>query len=109
MVSILQILGVLFGLVMLFFTYSYFKRKEFEVGDFVVWLVVWLLFIVATVVPESVKFAFEALNIQGALWFITIGAVAFLTILVFYLHKTVRKMQGKVEKLVTEIALKNAK
>lgn len=103
---LMQIVGVIFALGMLFLSYLHFKRKEFFLTDLIVWIIVWLGFVIVVVFPESVKFVFQSFSIQGPLWFITITAIIFLTILVFYLHYTVRKGQLKLAELVKKTALK---
>ncbi|MEA3429640.1 MAG: DUF2304 family protein [Nanoarchaeota archaeon] len=107
MVMLLQVVGVIFALGMLFLTYLHFKRKEFAISDFLVWLLVWVGFVLVLVFPESVKFVFQSLAIQGPLWFLTIAAILFLTVLVFYLHFTVRKGQMKLADIVKSSALKH--
>ncbi|MBW3015185.1 DUF2304 domain-containing protein [Candidatus Woesearchaeota archaeon] len=105
----LQLFGVIFALIMVFFTYSSYKRKDLKAKDFALWSFVWLLFIIAVVFPNSLNIVFETFGIRGALWFITIASIIFLTCLTFALHKSVRKTQRKMEKITQEIALRGEK
>jgi len=108
MTLILQITGVVFAFAMIYFTYIHFKRKEFFFRDMLIWTIAWIGFIIVLIVPQSLNFLFESFSIQGALWFITIFAIIFLTGLVFYLHYTVRKCERKVELVVKKVALMNS-
>ncbi|MBW3003619.1 DUF2304 family protein [Candidatus Woesearchaeota archaeon] len=108
MVMLLQIVGVLFALGMMFLTYLHFRRKEFYVSDLIVWVLIWFGFIFVVLFPEVFRIVLQTFAIQGPLWFITIAAIIFLTILVFYLHFTVRKTQRKVRHMVKAVALRDA-
>lgn len=109
MVMLIQIAAVVLALGMIFMTYLHFKRKEFFVSDFIVWALIWIGFIFVVLFPESSKVILETFAIQGTLWFITIAAIIFLTVLVFYLHFTVRLMQRKLSLVVKNVALKPVK
>ena len=106
MVVLLQLAGVVIALGMMFLTYLHFRKKEFRFSDLLVWLLVWMGFVLVVVFPESVNFVLESFSIQGALWFITIISIVFLTILVFYLHSSVRVTQKMLNDMVKEVALK---
>lgn len=104
----IQYIAAFFGIVMVYFTYMYFKRREFSLADFFVWGILWLLFIFAVIFPNTLNIFLETFNIKSAIDFITIFAFIFIFALVFYLHLNVRKMQRKLEIVVRETAIKRA-
>ena len=108
MVLTIQYFAAFFGFVMVYFTYMYFKRREFSLNDFFVWGSIWLLFTFAVIFPNTLNIFLETFNIKSAIDFITIFAFLFIFALVFYLHLSVRKMQKKLENVVRETAFKRA-
>ncbi len=106
MVVAIQYIGIIFGLVMLYFTYFYFKRKEFTVIDLFLWFIVWIAFILGVIFPSYLDGFMEAIGVIGAMQLFSVAAILFLIAVVFFLYRQVRKNQQQVEKLVREIALK---
>jgi hypothetical protein len=106
MIPGLQILGILFGLVMIYFTFINFKRKDYDAKDFSLWLVVWLFFLVMTIFPKIVYGIMESLEIQRTVDFFVIGGFMFFSIIIFYLYKKVRKTEKKIEEIVRKVALR---
>ena len=108
MVLIIQYFATFFALVMIYFTYLFFKRKSFALADFIIWASVWVLFIFAVVFPQKLNIFLETFDIVGAIDFIAIFALIFIFALVFYLHVVVRNMQHKLEKVVRDTAVRKA-
>ena len=109
MVLGIQIVGLLFGLFMIYYSFINYKRKEFTVKEFSFWLFVWILFIIVALFPyildPIVKFGgfFRALDV------LIVSGFIFLIAAIFYIYTIVRKSQNKLEKLVREIAMKKNK
>jgi len=101
----IQIVGILFGLGMLYFTNLYYRRRELTLGDFFVWGLVWVVFLAGVAFPSSLNMVMESLDIIGAIQFFTIIGFMFMFLVVFFMYKTVRKIQRKTELLVKHIAL----
>ena len=106
MIPGLQILGILFGFVMIYLTFINFKRKEYDAKDFSLWLLVWLFFLFMTIFPKLVYGVMESLEIQRTVDFFVIGGFMFFSVVIFYLYRTVRKNEKKVEEIVRKIALR---
>ncbi|MFC1698150.1 DUF2304 family protein [Nanoarchaeota archaeon] len=104
-----QILGIVFALVMVYLTYMYFKRKEFDLNDAILWLVVWLLFLILVIFPETVNIFLEKLQVATAIQLFMILGTLFLIIVVFYLYRNLRVMQKKMEMVVQKVALEPVK
>ena len=109
MVLSIQILGAVFGIFMFYLSYLYFRKKDFYLKDFLIWGVIWLLFIVATLIPDTLNRITETFHIQGAMWFFTIVSIVFLTLVMFFIYRTVRKDNRKLQRVVRELALERAK
>ena len=105
----IQILGVLFGLFMLYYTFLSFKRKEFRKGEFIAWIFLWILFVIVTVFPGLLDPIVASLSISRTMDFFIIIGFMFLIGLGFYSYRITRKNQKKIENIVREIAIKREK
>ena len=101
-----QLLGVLFGLFMIYLTFLYRKRKELDQKESAVWFIMWAIFIAISLFPgilspivRSLSFArtMDMLVIMGFMVVIGIG---------FYNYHVLRNTQKKVEEIVRKVALK---
>jgi len=59
----IQIVGLIFGLIMIYFSYVYFRRKEFSPRDFIMWGAVWTAFIIAILFPQKLNIFLDTLKI----------------------------------------------
>ena len=100
----IQIVGVIFGLAMLYLSYVYFKKKDFTTNDFILWLSVWIAFLLVVIFPGTVRFLLNTLNVEDAVTLFTIFGFMFIFGMVVYLYRIVRKSQKKIESVVIEIA-----
>lgn len=106
MIPGLQMLGILFGLIMIYLTFINFKRKNYDVKDFAIWTVVWVFFLFITIFPKLVYGVMESLQIERTVDFFVIGGFMFFSVIIFYLYRSVKKSEKKVEEIVRKIALK---
>jgi hypothetical protein len=105
----IQFLGIIFGLLMLYFTFVKFKRKELREGEFVLWSVGWVLLIAVAIVPYVLDFIIAPLNFYRRLdFFVVIGFFVLLG-LSFYNYSVTKKMERKLEKFVRAQALQEKK
>ena len=106
MVLGIQIAGTFFGLFMLYYSYIHFKRKEFTIKEFIVWLLLWLSFIFVSLFPSTVDFIVQKLSLTRAMdLFIILGFMVLLFVF-FYTYSLVRVNQRKIEQIVRKIARK---
>ena len=108
MVKILgiQILGILFGFFMMYYTFLQYKRKEFTIKEYSFWFVFWAAFVILTLFPQVLDPVLETLNIARTLDFFIIIGFLFLIFVIFYTYTIVRKNQRKLEQIVRNMALK---
>ena len=102
----IQILGILFGFFMMYYTFLQYKRKEFTVKEYSFWFVLWAVFVVMTLFPQVLDPILSTLNIARALDFFIIAGFLFLIFVTFYTYTIVRKNQKKLEEVVRNIAIK---
>ncbi len=105
----LQVLGTLFALGMIYFTYLYYRRKELLAKDALVWLFVWLVFAAAVLFPSLFAGVFVPLTFVRFMDMLVVFALMFLFALNFYLYASLRRQQKKIEAIVREIALREEK
>ena len=101
----IQILGLLFGFFMMYYTFLQYKRKEFTIKEYIFWFVFWAVFVAITLFPQVLDPVLSTLNIARALDFFIIAGFLFLIFAIFYTYVQLRKTQKKLEDLVRNIAL----
>ncbi|MGV8169072.1 MAG: DUF2304 domain-containing protein [Candidatus Nanoarchaeia archaeon] len=108
MIAGVQILGIIFCIIMVYFSYVYYKRKNYGLRSLILWMAVWLgaLFVVSF--PKTLYGIMEALKIQRTADFLTLLGFAFFAVITFYLYIIVKKNNRKMELLVRELAMKDA-
>ncbi len=101
----IQIIGILFGLFMLYYTFIHFKRNEISRPEVILWTFAWLFFIFLTIFPNSLDFVASSLNLSRTMDFLIIMGFLFLIGLTYYDYFVTKKNQKKVELLVRKIAI----
>ncbi|MBI2523155.1 DUF2304 domain-containing protein [Candidatus Woesearchaeota archaeon] len=102
----IQILGVLFGFFMMYYTFLQYKRREFTIKEYSFWFVFWGAFVAVTLFPQVLDPILTTLNIGRTLDLFIIGGFLFIVFIVFYTYTLVRKNQKKLEEVVRNIAIK---
>lgn len=102
----IQILGVLFGMFMLYLTFIYGKRKEFNTTEGTIWIIAWILFIFLAILPRSLDFLVkDILSVSRTMDFLIILGFMFVLGVTFYNYYLLKKTQKKLENLVRNIAI----
>ncbi len=105
----IQLLGIIFGLGMIYFTFVKYKRKELSKQEFVTWQSCWIILIIIAIIPSILDPIIAPLNFYRRLdFFVVIGFFVLLG-LGFYNYSTMKKLERRVEILVRKEAMKNAK
>lgn len=105
MVLGIQILGLFFGLFMLYYSFLHFKRKEFTAKEFVFWIVLWIIFSYVAVFPAALDFIAQKLNLIRTLDLLIIVGFMALIAMFFYTYTLLRANQKKLEEVVRKVAL----
>jgi hypothetical protein len=106
MVLGIQVLGLLFGLFMIYYSFLHFKRKDFTVKEFTVWLLLWLAFIAVSLFPNLLDAIVKTLRLARTMDFLIIAGFMVLLLMFFYTYAIVRINQRKLEEIVRKIAKK---
>jgi hypothetical protein len=102
----IQILGALFGMLMLYVSYMNFKRRDFALVEGLVWMCAWIGFIIVSFFPDIISPLVKTLSLARAMDFFIILGFMFLVASIFYCYTLLRKMQKKMEQIVRKIAMK---
>ena len=98
----------MFTLVMIYLSYSYYKRKSYSFRSFLLWAVVWLGALTLIIFPESFYGVMEALAIERTADFIVMAGFVFYAVIIFYLFITVKANDRRVENIVRALAHERA-
>ena len=105
MVSGIQLLGIFFALVLGYFTFLNFKRREFTLREFLGWELLWVGFGVASIFPSDFKiFSGHFGTFRPLDFFVIIGFIVVLSIS-FYTYVYVDRLRKHMEQVVRDLAL----
>lgn len=100
----IQLIGIMFGVFMVYLTFLNHKQNKLTVKEWMVWLGIWVMFEVVTLFPSILNPVLETLNLYRAMdFYISLGFL-FLIFITFYIYSTLRSLQQKVEAVVRNIA-----
>ena len=106
----IQIVGVLFGLFMIYLTFLHQKRKEFSAKEYFFWIFSWTIFIIIAIFPNALAPFVKGLRLGRIMDLLTIFGFLFVIAILFYNYLTLKKTNKKVENIVRKIAFdKNKK
>jgi hypothetical protein len=100
----IQLIGILFSLVMIYFTFLYFKRCDYGKFAFFVWMIIWCSFLVLVTIPKLVYNVMNLLSIERTADFFVSGALLVFSVIIFKLYISNKKLQKKMEIVVRKIA-----
>ncbi len=105
----IQLLGLLFGFLMIYFSFLHYKRREFSGMEFMLWIVFWVMIILVALFPNGLDFIVKnVLSLKGPLDFFIICGFLFLIFISFHNYSLARKNERRLQRLVSELALRNA-
>lgn len=104
----IQILMFLFCLIMIYFTFLYYKRSNYDKIGFAFWMLVWFGFIALGAFPQTFYGVMEVLAIERTADFVYAGGMALFSVVLFYLYNITKKNQRQLEIVVRKIACKEA-
>ncbi len=104
----IQLIGVAFGLAMIYFAFLHYKRREFTGAEFGAWIILWVCISLVALFPNSLDFLIKrVLSLQRPLDFFIICGFLFLMFLSFYNYSAVRRMEKRIQKLVSGLAIRD--
>lgn len=109
MVLGVQILGILFGLFMLYFSFLHFKRREFNKSVFLFWGIIWVVFILVSIAPGILNPIASTLNFIRVMDLLVVLGFMFIIGVVFYDFSVIKRTEKKVDELVRTLAIRKGK
>ncbi|MBW2989721.1 DUF2304 domain-containing protein [Candidatus Woesearchaeota archaeon] len=101
----IQIIGLLFGIFMLYYVFLQHKRKELTIKEYSFWTCLWIVFILLTLFPNSLKPFVKSIGFARTMDFFIVSGFMFLIGSIFYIYLLVRSNQKRLEEIVRKIAL----
>lgn len=105
----IQIIAVCFAGFMLYVTFLHYKRQNINRPEFVFWLIIWIIFIFFTLFPKVLDPILTDLFVTRAMDLLSIVAFMILAYLGFQNHVGIKSLQRKIDSLVRDLTLKNAR
>lgn len=109
MVLGIQLIGLGFGLFMLYLFFLHYKRKDITRLEFVAWLVVWIFFLFVTLWPHSLDYFVRTLSFSRTLDLFVFMGVLFVVFMTLYLYLKMRASSSKLERLIRKLAMERAR
>jgi hypothetical protein len=104
MVTIAQLLGIFFGLVMMIYTIWQYSVKKVRFSPFVFWLLVWSVFVLGILLFDEISlFALSVLDVEGFDLLLYL-AVLFIFILIVNIYSTLQSLKKNISEIVETIA-----
>ena len=100
----IQILGTLFAVFMIYYTFLHHKRKELTIKEYLFWISLWVLFIILTLFPHILQPILKPIGFARALDFFVVAGFLFLLGSMFYIYLLVRGNQKRLEDTVRKLA-----
>lgn len=105
----IQIVGIFFGIFMLYLSFLSFKRREFNNGEYLFWIASWVVLIFLTLFPKSLDFLVKkVLSMNRPLDFFIVLGFLFLIFLTFFNYTLIKKNQERIERVVRRLAIEKA-
>jgi hypothetical protein len=105
----IQILGALFSLFMLYFTFLHYKRNEIKQSEYIVWIIIWVCFIIISFFPWFLDPFTKTLNLQRTMDLFILCGFMILIGFMFHNYISLKKTQKKLEDIVRNIAMDKTK
>ncbi|MFH0961328.1 MAG: DUF2304 family protein [archaeon] len=105
MVPVIQLIGIGFGLLMMYFVFVSFRRKELGSSDLVIWLSLWGAFLLAVVFPGILQGVIGSLNVVRVLDLLMVASFMVAFAMLFRLYKGLRRLERKMDSLAESFAV----
>lgn len=100
MISVIQVLSMLFGLFMLYVLRLHGRKNYFEKSELYLWAFIWIGFIYVAVFPQTFKGLIQRLQIARVFDLLVIIAFMIITFLTFINRVSVNNLKKKFEEIV---------
>ena len=104
-----QVLVILLAIVVILIAFRSFKSNKVSLTTFILWIILWLILIIFTILPQSTSILANIFGIQRGLDVIIIFGIIGAYYLLFRLFLKIEKIQRNLSDLVRFIAIENEK
>lgn len=105
----LQIIGILFSLIMVYFALLHHKKGHLNGMEIASWIIIWVLVILIVIFPEVVRIYANSFAVSRVLDLLIAGAFIVLFVMVSSAYIRVSTLEKRIEELVRKLALKEKK
>ncbi len=105
----LQIIGILFSLIMVYFALLHYKKGHLNGMEIASWIIIWVLVILIVIFPEVVRIYANSFAVSRVLDLLIAGAFIVLFVMVSSAYIRVSTLEKRIEELVRKLALKEKK
>jgi len=109
MISGIQVIGLLFSLGMIYLSYVYYRRRDFELSDFALWLLISFFVLIAVLFPGIFESVLQPLAFYRLFDLLTLGGFIILFAVIFRMYKVTRKNERNLDEIVRNLALRGSK
>lgn len=109
MLSLFQVLALLFILVLLVKITLKFKNLKMGLGEYLLWVLIWLLLLIVVVFPAMTFIPVRWLGLSRGVDVVVYLSIGFLFLLVYNLYLKIEKIEFEITTLVRKISFKNFK
>jgi len=104
----IQLLGVIFGAGMMYFTFVKYKRRELNRTELLIWFGGWIALVTVALVPYVFDSLIAPLHFYRRLDFFVVVGFFVLLGLSFFNYSKAKKMERKLERYVRKETLEDA-
>jgi hypothetical protein len=105
----LQLLSLIFGLYMVYWSFLSYKKRLYYLNEMIFWVIVWFVFILVSLFPDTVKFILQTFQISRTMDLLMIIAFMLIWFITFKNYTDNRQLRKKLSELVRSEAIKNAR
>lgn len=102
-----EILGAIFLLVMVYFTFYAYKRKHLSKLSMYFWIAIWIIGFFAMIFKNAIQITLPSLAVYRIFDLYTIAGFMFFLFMIFYLFSKVKQGEKKLEELARAITMKD--
>jgi hypothetical protein len=105
----IQIVGILFSIFMIYYTFLQYKKKDITIKEYLVWVCLWIIFIVLTIFPNIIRPIVKPIGFARIFDFFIVAGFMFIIGSIFYIYLLVRSNQKRLEDIVRKVAIDKKK
>ena len=102
----LQLIAIVFSLIMLYFAFLHYQRKEITNLEMITWWIIWVATIIIVIFPDLLRGFATTFFITRVFDFMVIGGFILVISLTYTAYIKIKILERKIEKFIRKEALK---